>query len=67
LTGSGGAESFFALQALDLGAPNAGSQSIKLEYILKYKSGTSAVVSDGFGFTYDVSTTPVAPIRWPRP
>jgi hypothetical protein len=67
LGGSGGAKSFFAAQALDLGAPNAGSQSIKVVYVLDYKSGTSAAASAGFGFTYDLSTTPVAPITWPRP
>ena len=67
LGGSGGAGSFFNARALDLGAPNAGPLSIKIEYLLKYKSGTSAAAAAGFGFTYDLSTTPVAPITWPRP
>jgi hypothetical protein len=65
--GSGGAKAFFAAHALDLGAPAAGSQSIEVVYVLHYKSGTSAAAGAGFGFTYDLSTTPVAPITWPRP
>ena len=31
-----------------------------MDYFLGYKSGTSAVVGDGFGFTYDLATAPVA-------
>jgi hypothetical protein len=30
-----------------------------MDYILGYKSGTSAVVGDGFGFSYDLATKPV--------
>jgi hypothetical protein len=53
------ARAFFASRPIDLG-PLAGSQSIQLDYFLGYKSGTSAVVGDGFGFTYDLATMPVA-------
>jgi hypothetical protein len=53
------ARAFFASRPIDLGSL-AGSQAVQLDYFLDYKSGTSAVVGDGFGFTYDLATKPVA-------
>jgi PEP-CTERM motif-containing protein len=52
LTGSSGAEKFFDADVVSLGSIAAGSQSIEIEYVLDYKSGTSAGVGDGFGFAY---------------
>jgi hypothetical protein len=52
LTGSGGAEKFFDPDTIDLGVIDSGSQSIEIEYLLGYNSGTSAAPGDGFGFTY---------------
>jgi hypothetical protein len=62
LSGSAGAETYFtAHPIISLGTIGAGSsQSIEIEYFLGYNSGTSAVVGDGFGFTYDLATAPVA-------
>jgi hypothetical protein len=54
-----GARAFFTAHPIDLGAIAAG-ESITMDYFLGYKSGTSAVVGDGFGFTYDLATAPVA-------
>ena len=55
LTGSKGAETFFAPgQSISLGAIAAGSQSVTIEYLLGYKSGTLATAPAGFGFTYDL-------------
>ena len=55
LTGSGGAEAFFAPGHLTpLGTIGAAKQSIEIEYFLDYNSGTSAAVAHGFGFTYDL-------------
>ena len=55
LTGSGGAEAFFAPgHSIPLGTIGAAKQSIEIEYFLGYNSGTSAAVGDGFGFTYDL-------------
>jgi hypothetical protein len=54
-----GARAFFTADAISLGALAAG-ESITMDYVLGYKSGTSAVVGDGFGFTYDLATAPVA-------
>jgi hypothetical protein len=58
LTGSDGAESFFASHALLLGSLAAGSHSVKLEYLLNYLDAPYSL-SDGFGFTYDLATAPV--------
>ena len=55
-----GAESFFTTDTLNLGTLAAGSQSIKLEYLLDYKSNTSAAPGAGFGFAYDLATAPIA-------
>jgi hypothetical protein len=54
-----GARAFFTAHPIGLGAVAAG-ESIAMDYFLGYKSGTSAVVGDGFGFTYDLATAPVA-------
>jgi hypothetical protein len=54
-----GARAFFTAHPISLGALAAG-ESITMDYFLGYKSGTSAVVGDGFGFTYDLATAPVA-------
>jgi hypothetical protein len=53
---SGGAETFLATDP-SLGTIAAGSQfqSIEIEYFLDYKSGTSAVIPNGFGFTYELA------------
>jgi hypothetical protein len=69
LAGSGGAEPFFTARALELlGSPVPGSQSVKLEYFVDYNSGNyGAAPQAGFGFTYNVSTTPVGPIAPLRP
>jgi hypothetical protein len=63
LTELGRVESFFASNPLLLGK---GSQSIKLEYLLNYSSGTPYSPGYGFDFTYDfasssaVAATPIA-------
>jgi hypothetical protein len=54
-----GARAFFTAHPIGLGAIAAG-ESITIDYFLGYNSGTSAVVGDGFGFTYDIATAPVA-------
>ena len=60
LTGSSGAETFFmAHPIIGLGTIAAG-QSIEIEYFVDYKSGTSAVPGDGFGFTYELVDPPVS-------
>jgi hypothetical protein len=59
LTGSGGAEAFFASGPIALGTIGAGSQSIEIEYFLGYMSGTSAVTGNGFGFTYALVDPPL--------
>ena len=53
---SGGAETFLATDP-SLGTIAAGSQfqSIEIEYFLDYNSGTSAVIPNGFGFTYELA------------
>jgi hypothetical protein len=58
-TSLAGARAFFTAHPIGLGAVAAG-QSITMDYLLGYKSGTSAVGGDGFGFTYDLATAPVA-------
>jgi PEP-CTERM motif len=56
LTGSDGAEAFFAAHALPLGDTIAGVQSsVSLSYDLTF-AGTQ--VGDGFGFTYDIADPP---------
>ena len=56
LTGSDGAEAFFAKDALPLGNLRAGVQlSVSLSYDLTFNAGTQANVGDGFGFTYDLA------------
>jgi hypothetical protein len=60
LTGSSGAETFFmAHPTIGLGTIAAG-QSIEIEYLLGYKSGTSAAPGDGFGFTYALADPPAS-------
>ena len=59
LLGLAAARAFFTAHPIGLGAIAAG-ESITMDYFLGYKSGTSAVVGDGFGFTYDLATAPVA-------
>ena len=54
LTGSDGAETFFAANALPLGTIS-GAQSVSLSYDLTFNAGTLAKVGDGFGFTYDIA------------
>jgi len=51
-----GAESFLAADP-SLGTIAAGSQfqSIEIDYFLDCKSGTSAVIGNGFGFTYELA------------
>jgi len=58
LTGSSGAEKFFDADLVRLGSIAAGSQSIEIEYVLGYKSSTSAAPGDGFGFTYALVDPP---------
>jgi hypothetical protein len=54
-----GAETYFSAHpTISLGAIPAG-QSIEIEYMLGYNSGTSAAPGDGFGFTYDLVDPPV--------
>jgi hypothetical protein len=57
-TSSSAAEKFFNADQVSLGGVGAGSQSIEIEYFLGYKSGTSAVPRDGFGFSYDLVDPP---------
>jgi hypothetical protein len=58
LTGSAGAETYFAAHpTIGLGAIAAG-QSVEIEYFLGYKSGASAMPGDGFGFTYQLFDPP---------
>ena len=52
LTGSDGAETFFAAHSLRLGDIQS---SISLSYDLTFSAGTLANVGDGFGFTYDLA------------
>jgi PEP-CTERM motif len=59
LTGSSGAEEFFNADSISLGTIGAGSQSIEIEYFVGYNSGTSALVGDGFGFTYEFVNPPL--------
>ena len=59
-TSSSAAEKLFnADPVISLGSIGEGSQSVEVEYLLGYNSGTSAGVGDGFGFTYDLATAPV--------
>jgi hypothetical protein len=58
-TSLAGASKFFTADAISLGALAAG-ESITMDYILGYKSGTLAVGGDGFGFIYDLATAPIA-------
>jgi hypothetical protein len=60
-TGSSAAENFFNMGQVSLGSVGAGSQSIEIEYMLGYNSGTSAAAGDGFGFTYDLVDPAVTP------
>jgi PEP-CTERM motif len=56
LTGSDGAETFFAAHSLRLGDILEGVQSsVSLSYDLTFSAGTLANVGDGFGFTYDIA------------
>jgi PEP-CTERM motif len=60
LTGSAGAETFFAKHApLPLGTILAGAQSVSLSYDLTFNAGTLAKAGDGFGFTYDIADPPL--------
>jgi hypothetical protein len=54
-----GARAFFTAHPIGLGAIAAG-ESITMDYLLGYNSGSSGTVGDGFGFTYDLATAPVA-------
>jgi hypothetical protein len=65
LTGSGGAETFFTADQFALGTVSAGSHSVSLTYDLTYNSGTQAVVTDGFSFTYELVDPPVASVPEP--
>jgi hypothetical protein len=65
-TSSSAAEKFFKMGQVSLGSVGAGSQSIEIEYMLGYNSGTSAVSGDGFGFTYDL-VDPRSPRAIPEP
>jgi hypothetical protein len=65
LTGSGGAKTFFTKDEFSLGVVAAGSHSVSLIYDLTYNSGTQAVVSDGFGFSYELVDPPVASVPEP--
>jgi hypothetical protein len=58
-TSLAGARAFFASHPIGLGSL-AGNQSIEIEYFLGYKYATSAAPGNGFGFTYDLATKPVA-------
>jgi hypothetical protein len=53
-----GARAFFTAHPIGLGAI-AAEESITIDYLLGYNSGTSATVGDGFSFTYDLATAPV--------
>jgi hypothetical protein len=58
-TSSSAAETFFKKGQVSLGSVGAGSQSIEIEYMLGYNSGTSAAAGDGFAFTYALVDPPV--------
>jgi hypothetical protein len=59
-TGTAGAETFFAANALPLGAIVEGGQtSVSLSYDLTFSAGTLAKVGDGFGFAYDIADPPL--------
>ena len=67
LTGAAGAETYFtAHPIIGLGTVAAG-QSIEIEYFLGYKSGTSAGLGDGFGFTYELVDPPPSAATIPEP
>jgi len=57
-TSASAAEKFFNADQVGLGTIGAGSQSIGIEYLVGYKSGTSAAAGDGFGFTYALVDPP---------
>ena len=59
-TSSSAAETFFKKGQVSLGSVGAGSQSIEIEYMLGYNSGTSAPAGDGFAFTYALVDPPVS-------
>jgi PEP-CTERM motif len=61
LTGSAGAEAFFA-RAIPLGTiSGADTQpSVTLSYDLTFSAGTLAKAGDGFGFTYNITDPPLA-------
>jgi hypothetical protein len=50
------AQSFFGNHPLSLGSFASGNQSVSLDYVLTYNSGTKAAASvTGFGFAYDIA------------
>jgi hypothetical protein len=53
-TSSSAAEKFFNKGQVSLGLVGPGSQSIEIEYMLGYNSGTSVAPGNGFSFTYDL-------------
>jgi hypothetical protein len=60
LTGSAGAETYFAAHpVIGLGAI-AAKTPMEIEYSLGYNSSTSAAVGDGFGFTYKLVDPPLS-------
>jgi hypothetical protein len=52
------AEAVFGKGSLDLGSFVSGSQSVSLDYLLTYDSGTKATAGAGFGFAYDLAAYP---------
>jgi hypothetical protein len=61
LTGSAGAEAFFA-HAIPLGTISGDDTqpSVMLSYDLTFSAGTLAKAGDGFGFTYNITDPPLA-------
>jgi hypothetical protein len=59
-TGLAAAETFFKGHSLLLGRIAAGSQSIKIDYLLNYNYNYPSFTYGGFGFTYDLASSAVA-------
>jgi hypothetical protein len=65
-TSSSAAHAFFNGGQVSLGSVGPGSQSIEIEYMLRYNSGTSVAPGNGFSFTDDlVDPAPSAAIPEP--
>lgn len=66
LTGSAGAETYFAAHPI-IGLGTIAKESpVEIEYFLGYNSGTSAGLGDGFGFTYELVDPPLS-VTVPEP